>query len=188
MCFGSGLAGVAVGAQAAGAVGSTYAAYRKSAGEQQGYEYQGQVAKNNAQLAEWQAQDAITRGVTTRQRVELKGAAVAGRQRAIFGARNVAANEGSALNILADTAYGTALDAATATDNAAKEAWALRNQATGYASNAAFLASRADAQSPWLDAAGTALTAGGRVAESWYSFDKSAHAAGKKTVSFFGGK
>lgn len=165
MCFGSGLEGVALGAQVAGGVGQTYAAYRKSAGEQQGYEYQGQVAKNNAQLAEWQAQDALTRGVTTRQQVELKGAQVAGAQRAGFGARNVAATEGSALNILADTAYGTARDAATATDNAAKEAWALREQAKGNTSNASFLKSRADAESPWL----TALTTGGVVASSWYA-------------------
>lgn len=148
-----------------GGVTSAYGAYRKSAGEQQGYEYQSRVASNNAQLAEWQAQDAITRGVTTRQQVELKGAQVAGAQRAGFGARNVAATEGSALNILADTAYGTARDAATATDNAAKEAWALREQAKGNISNAGFLKSRAAAESPWL----TALTTGGVVASSWYA-------------------
>jgi len=169
MCFGSGLEGAALGAQVAGGVGQTYAAYRKSAGEQQGYEFQGAVARNNAQLAEWQAQDAITRSITTRQNIEIKGAKLAGTQRAIFGARNVAADEGSALNILADTAYGTARDANIATDNAAKEAWALRNQALNYTSNAGFLESRAAAQSPFLDAAGTALTTGGKVASSWYA-------------------
>ena len=168
MCFGSGLQGVALGAQVAGGVGQTYASYRKSAGEKQGYEYQSQVARNNAQLAEWQAQDAITRGVTTRQNIQIKGAQLEGKQRAIFGARNVATNEGSALNILADTAFGTARDANIATDNADKEAWMLREQAKGYTSNAGFLQSRADAQSPFLDAAGTALTTGGRVASSWY--------------------
>lgn len=172
MCMGgsdSVLGNLALGAQAAGGIGSTYAAYRKSAGEQQGYEYQSAVARNNAQLAEWQAQDAITRGITTKQNIELKGAQVAGTQRAIFGARNVATNEGSALNILADTAYGTARDANVAIDNSNKEAWALRNQATGYTSNAGFLQSRAESQSPMLDAAGTALTTAGRVASSWYT-------------------
>ncbi len=168
MCFGSGLSGLALGAQIAGGVGQTYAAYRRSAGEQQGYEYQGQVARSNAQLVEWQVEDAIARGITTRQNIQLKGGQITGRQRAVFGARNVAAGAGSALNILADTAFGTARDAAIATDNANREAWALRNKALGYASNAGFLESRAAAQSPFLDATGTALTLGGRVAASWY--------------------
>lgn len=165
MCFGSGLGGVALGAQVAGGIGQTYASYRKSAGEQQGYEYQGAVARSNAQLAEWQAQDAITRGITTKQNIEIKGAKLEGTQRAIFGARNVATNEGSALNILADTQFGTTRDANIATDNANKEAWALRNQALGYSSNASFLKSRADAENPAL----TALTTGGKVAASWYA-------------------
>lgn len=184
MCSGtgSGLESLALGAQAAGGIGQTYAAYRKSAGEQQGYEYQGQVMRNNAQLAEWQAQDAITRGITTKQNIEIKGTKLAGTQRAIFGARNVAATEGSALNILADTAYGTARDANIATDNANKEAWALRNQAIGYTSNAGFLEARGAAESPFLEAAGTALTTGGRVASSWYTMRTKTSAASSASV------
>lgn len=165
MCMGSGLSSIALGAQVAGGIGSTYAAYRKSEGEKQGYDYQSQVARNNAQLAEWQAQDAITRGITTKQNIEIKGRKLEGTQRAIFGARNIATNEGSALNILADTQFGTARDANIVTDNAAKEAWALRNQAMGYSSNAGFLKSRAEAENPML----TALTTGGKVAASWYA-------------------
>lgn len=165
MCFGSGMEGAVLGAQVAGGIGQTYASYRKSEGEQQGYEYQSQVARNNAQLAEWQAQDAMLRGVTTRQSIQIKGAQLEGKQRAIFGARNIAMTEGSALNILADTQFGTTRDANIATDNANKEAWALRNQATGYASNADFLKQRADAENPAL----TALATGGKVAASWYA-------------------
>ena len=165
MCMGSGLGGLALGASVVGGVGQMYGAYTKSKGEQQGYDYQSQVARNNAQLAEWQAQDAITRGITTKQNIEIKGGKLEGTQRAIFGARNVATNEGSALNILADTQYGTARDANIATDNANKEAWALRNQALGYTSNAGFLQQRAEAENPAL----TALTTGGKVAASWYA-------------------
>ena len=170
MCFGSSsLETIGLGAQAAGGVMQTYGAYRKSAGEQQGYEYQSQVARNNAQLDEWQAQDALTRGAATRMQIQAKGAQVAGTQRAVFASRNVAVDEGSALNILADTAYGTARDANIATDNAAKEAWALRMHAAVGESNAGFLKARADQQSPFTDAAGTALTSAGRVASSWYT-------------------
>lgn len=158
-----------LGAQVAGAVGSTYASYRQSKGEQQGYEYQSQVAKNNQQLAEWQAQDALERGQTEKQRLQLKKGAVLGAQEAILASRNVALDEGSALRILAETELMAERDITTVEANAEKEAWALRNQANSYGSNAGFLRSRADAQNPWLDAAGTALTSTGRVASSWYA-------------------
>lgn len=160
---------IALGAQVAGGIGQTYASYRKSVGEQRGYEYQSAVASNNAQLDEWQAQDALTRGVATRQQIQLKGGQVRGAQEASAGARGVALDEGSALNILADTQFGMTRDANIATDNANKEAWALRMRASMDTSNAGFLKSRAEAQSPMLDAMGTALTTGGRVAASWYT-------------------
>lgn len=160
---------VGLGAQVAGAVGSTYSSYRKSQGEAQGYEYQATVARNNEQLAEWQAQDALERGVVNEQQVRLNTAKVEGQQRSILASRNVAINEGSALNILADTKFLGERDARTAGDNSRREAWALRNQGKGYASNAAFLQQRANAQSPGMDAAGTALAAAGKVAQSWYS-------------------
>ena len=169
MCTTSAIGGVALGGQVAGAVGQTYASYRKSAGEKTGYEYQAAVAKNNEQLAEWQAQDALRRGGETRQNIQLKGAKFKGSQQAILASRNVALDEGSALNILADTDFGIARDANIATDNANKEAWAIREQAKGYASNADFLRYRADSQNPFQDALGTALTSGGRVASSWYA-------------------
>lgn len=164
---GIGNAGLAM--QAVGGIGETYAAYRRSAGERQGYEYQSQVARNNAKVAEWQAQDAISRGVAAKQAIQVKKAGVYGAQRAAFASRNVALDEGSALHILTDTLFLGARDENLAEDNAAKEAWALRNQAAGYESNAQFLANRAAQQNPFLDAAGTALTAGGRVASSWYT-------------------
>lgn len=170
MCFGSTESGdIALGAQVAGGIGQTYASYRKSVGEQRGYEYQSQVARNNAQLDEWQAQDALTRGVSTRQSIQVKGGQIQGAQEASAAARGVALDEGSALNILADTKFGITRDANIATDNAAKEAWALRARASMDTSNSDVLKSRADAQSPLLDAMGTALTTGGRVASSWYT-------------------
>jgi len=169
MCDASTIGMVGIGAQTAGAVGATYSAYRKSEGEKLGYEYQSQVARNNAQLAEWQAQDALERGAQTKQGIQLKKVQIRGRQEAVMASRNVALDEGSALNILTDTDLMGARDEAMAIDNANKEAWALRNQAAGYRSSAGFLQSRADSQSPGLDALGTALTATGRVASSWYA-------------------
>jgi len=169
MCDTSTLSAFGLGAQVAGGVGSAYSTYNKSKGEKAGYEYQSQVTRNNAQLAEWQAQDALERGAKTKQNIQLKKAGLRGRQEAVLASRNVALDEGSALNILTDTDLMGARDEAAAMDNANKEAWALRNQAAGYRSNADFLQYRADSQSPFLDTLGSALTSTGRVASSWYT-------------------
>lgn len=169
MCDSSMLGNLGLGAQAAGAVGSTYASYRQSQATAQGYEYQAAIARNNEQLSEWQAQDALLRGQNTQQKIQLGAAQLEGKQRSILAARNVALTEGSPLNILADTKFMAERDVLMAGDNTAKEAWALRNQSADYASNARLLQNRADAQSPFLDAAGTLLTSGGKVASSWYA-------------------
>lgn len=166
--FGS-LGSIGLGAQALGGLISTFASYDKSSGEQMGYEYQSQVAKNNAKLLEWQAADALERGTASVQTLQLKKAQLRGRQESVFASRNVALDEGSALNILADTEFLGARDEAIASDNAKKEAYALRLKASNYADDAGFLAARADAQNPVMDAAGTALTSLGRVATSWYT-------------------
>lgn len=160
---------IALGVQAVGGLANTYSSYRKAEGEKQGYEYQATVARNNAQLAEWQAQDALERGKVTQGNVRMRGAQLRGTQEATFAARGIALNEGSALNILADTAYMTEVDARTAVDNSAREAWALRNQAKGYTDNAGILKARGDSVNPSFDAAGTLLTTGGKVASSWYA-------------------
>ena len=160
---------VGVGAQAAGAVGSAYSSYKSSEGTKQGYEYQAAVARGNATLANWQADDAMLRGTREQNKVQLSGAQLEGKQRAIFGSRNIDVNEGSALNILADTRFMQKRDEATVIDNTAKDAWALRSQAGNYSSNADFLRSRASAESPVMNALGTALTSGGKVASQWYS-------------------
>lgn len=179
MCDASTISNVGLAAQVAGGVGQTYASYNRSSGEKTGYEYQSKVMRNNAQLAEWQAQDAIERGGKTKQNIQLKKAALRGKQEAILASRNVALDEGSALNILTDTDLMGLRDEAQAEDNANKEAWALRNQAAGYNSNADFLKYRADSQSPGLDALGTALTSTGRVASSWYAMRTRTAGGGK---------
>lgn len=155
-------------AQGAGALASAYGAYTKSRGEQAAYEYQAKVAENNAVMARWQAEDATKRGQTAVMSHQLKVAALRGTQRASLAARGVDIGEGSALDILSGTDLMGTIDANTITDNAAKEAWAYRNQAANYTGNAALLKMRADNESPFGAAAGSLLTGAGSVASSWY--------------------
>lgn len=164
------LASVSMGLAGAGMVTSAYGAYNQSKANKAAYEYQAGVNANNAKIAEWQAQDALQRGARAEQQQRLKTAQLKGSQRASLAARGIALDEGSALNILDDTDYMGEVDALTIRDNTAKEAWANRNQAAGYASDASMLQSRADAESPGYAAFISLLGGAGSVASNWYRY------------------
>lgn len=166
------LADFSLAGEIGGAALSVLGAYKSSAGNKQGYEYNAIVDANNAKFNRMRAADAIARGQTTEDTVRLKTAQLKGKQRASLAARGIALDEGSPLNILNDTDYMGEHDALVVRDNAAKEAWALRQSANNDMSQSALMQSRADAEQPWLNAAGTALTRGGQVADSWYKYSK----------------
>lgn len=169
MCDPTLIGKVGSGLQIAGVVSSAQAAYNQSKATKAATEYQAAVDRNNAQRAEWQAQDAITRGQKAEQAQRLKTAQLRSSQRAAFAARGVALDEGSPLAILQDTDYMGELDAQTLKDNAAREAWGHRTQASSYRSNADMLSARAAAESPTGAAFTSLLTNAGAVASSWYN-------------------
>lgn len=165
------------GGMAASAVG----AYANSRGTKQAYEAQAQVSRNNAMLAGWQADDAIRRGERDASRLRMQRNQLKGRQRAVLAANGVDLGVGSALGVLTDTDYFTDVDVGTVKDNAAREAWALRNQAMNFTSDAALLAMRGGRESPFLAAGSSLLTSAGRVSGSWYS----SPASSRKTVPIY---
>lgn len=157
-------------AQAAGGAAAAYGAYSKSKAEKTAYDIQAQVADNNKQYANWQAEDAIRRGQKSAVATQLKARQLKGSQIASFASRGIDLGEGSALNILTDTDYMGAIDSNTVMDNAAKEAWMYRTQASNYGSNADLLRYRAKSTSGYGEAAGTLLTTAGSVASRWYDW------------------
>lgn len=170
MCDASTVAAFSTGAQAVGVVASTSAAYTKSKADKAAYDYQAKIAENNAQADEWRAQDAIVRGQSAEAQQRLKTAMLAGTQRAGMAAGGLDLAEGSPLNILTDTAYQGELDANTIKDNASREAWGYRTQASNDRGNADLLRSRAAMENPGRAAATTFLTGAGSVASSWYGY------------------
>lgn len=150
------------------AVGS----YESSKMTKKALETQAVVNQNNAQYADWQAEDALQRGADAEVAHGVKVANLRGTQRATLAARGVALEEGSPLNILADTEQMGAADAAVIRANAGKEAWGHRVQASNYRNNAGVLNARADAENPLLNASSTLLTGAGMVADRWYSYSK----------------
>ena len=155
-------------AQVAGAAGKAYGAYSGSQATKSALEAQSTVAHQNAQIGEWQAQDALERGARMEQAVRTRGAQLKGTQRARFAANGVSMDSGSVLDVLTSNDYVTNVDAATAHDNAEREAWAFRTQATNSANRAGLLNNRADGINSGAAALSSLLTDGGTVAKSWY--------------------
>lgn len=143
-------------------------AYDNSKAAKASYETQAAVSQNNAQIRDWEAADALLRGDHAATGVRRAGNQLKGKQRAAMAANGVDLGVGSALQILSDTDYFTGVDAATTLDNAAKEAWAIRQQANNFENDAQLQSARARAERPGMAAATSLLTSAGRVAGNWY--------------------
>ena len=94
-------------------------------------------ASAQQQMAEYQAQaytasaaDARARGGQTAAALQAKGAATIGAAKTAFGSSGVDTQSGSALEAMRDTRMFSELDAQTAKNNAAREAWGYDVKAT----------------------------------------------------------
>jgi hypothetical protein len=141
---------------AVGAVVSAKGASDQAQAQKDSLAYQAQVAANDAQLSEWQAQGVEQQGVEAEGKQRLQTANLKGTQRATLAANGVALGEGSALDILAGTDYMGEQDALTIRDNAARQAWGYRTQGQNYVDNSGLLQSGSNNISP-SNAAGTSL-------------------------------
>lgn len=149
---------VSLGLAAAGTVMSAKAAHDQSSIAKQ-------VARNNAITGEIQAQDAQRRGEKDAQEIARRAALLSGTQRATMAARGLDLSEGTAQDVLDQTAFFASIDQGTARLNAAKEAWAKRAGVANY--NA-----EASGYSPLL-AGGTTLLAGATsVADKWMMYSR----------------
>jgi hypothetical protein len=118
---GLGAAGTAI--SAAGSVESGNAA-------QTAYNYQAQVAANNAKIAQQNAAWDIQAGETAATNKGLQTRAAVGTQKARQGASGIDVNTGSAPDVRAGTEELGMLDALTIRSNAAKQAYGAEVEAT----------------------------------------------------------
>jgi hypothetical protein len=157
---------------AAGALASSQGAKEGAAAQKNALDFQAGEKRNEAQLAEYAAKDAIERGQQAQFRSRLNAGQLKGAQRARLAAAGLDLTEGSALNILLDTEMFSDMDAATISDNAEREAWALRENAKGNRRNAHFLAFGASQISPSQAGFTSLLGSAGSVASSWYGYNR----------------
>ena len=113
----------AVGALAAGsAIFGAASAYRSTSANRTAAEYQAAVDRNNAQLADWQRQDALRRGEQASAMAEIDTARRASLQQATLAANGVVTTEGSALRLLGDTEIAGELRRQEIREGASREA------------------------------------------------------------------
>ena len=87
------------------------------------------IAKSNAAFANLNASDALSRGAMKAGQVTTKGSQTIGAQKAAYSASGVDASAGgSPMQAMADTRMMSALDAQTALNNAARDAWGYKVQ------------------------------------------------------------
>lgn len=149
---------------------SAYGAYSQAKAQKGALQYQERVAQNNAQLAEYAAQDAERRGAEDAARARRQTAALRGTQRATMAARGLDLNAGTPLSLLEDTDYLGEVDQATISRNTANEAWRLRNQKENYVSDAAMYRTGASNVSPGLSLATSLVNSGSMVASKWDTY------------------
>lgn len=147
-----------------------YGAYQQSQSAKDAAEYQSAVARNNATVAEWQAQDAIKRGESDEARQRLLTKQLKGTQTSKLAANGIDISEGSALNILSDTDWMGEQDALNVRDNAAREAYGYRQQGANSSANAGLLKYKADSENPLMSATTSVMSNPqlGTVADKWY--------------------
>ena len=101
-----------------------------------------QQAMANRQLSLRAAGDATRRGAVEAGGLRQRGARTVSLQRAAAGASGVDASSGTAVDVMSDTAAMAELDALTAANNAAREAWGYQVQGYQYLQQAKYSQAR----------------------------------------------
>ncbi len=144
---------IAAASLAASAVGTGVAMYGQSqqaAAQSQAANYQSAVARNNAIIANQNAQAALDAGQAQEQQQRLKTAGLIGAERATMAANGVELDSGSALNVQSSAASLGELDALTVRSNAARQAYGYQTQATNFGAQAQL----DNSQASWASATG----------------------------------
>lgn len=131
------------------------------------------VAKNNAKMAEYAAQDAVRRGELEAQALSRKGSQLQGTQRALMASRGLDLSFGTPADIIDQTSFFTETDVNTARYNARRDAWAYRAQGDVMRAEGSAAARNAN-----LQATSTLLDTASSVSSMWGKTRKPAGSAG----------
>ena len=165
MCFAT--AGIVAGMAGAGI--SAYGAIEGGQATANAANYDAQVARNNAIIANQSATYAEEAGNAQAGIAGMKSAAASGRLKAGQAANGVDVNSGSAVAVQSGQRKAGLLDTATVANNAELQAYGYRSQAAGFNAQAGLETLQAE-QAPIgaeLSAAGGLLSGATGVASKW---------------------
>lgn len=132
------------------------------------------VAKHNAQMNEYTAQDAERRGEEEAIALRRRGAALKSSQRVGLAAKGLDLSYGTAADLQDQADFFTQADVATARTNAAREAWSARAQG-----GLSLAQGKADASNARLQGTASLLSSSGQVATRWYDMKGTSSTGGK---------
>jgi len=142
-------------------------------------DFQSQVAKNNAIVAQRNADDARQRGRIAAGERDLKTRQQIGRQRVSLAASGQEVDTGSGLEITSDSAALGKLDSLRIVNNSEREAAGLESQSANFAADAsvAQATGKNAVTASRVQAFGSLVSGASSVAGKWSSFKKAQAAA-----------
>ena len=132
----AGLAGLGIGATVLGAGVEVLGLIRAGNAAQRRGDFQAAILRNNAKISRRAAEDALRRGAVTVQRAQTATGQFIGRQRAALAASGVLVDEGSAADLISDTARIGAEAVGDIQENAEREALQFQIDAMNFEANA----------------------------------------------------
>jgi len=150
---------LSLGTTVLGGALSLYGQMQQSKAQQQQYEYQAAISRNNQIISQRQADDAISRGQVAEEEHRLKVNQLKASQRAAFASNGIDLGSDVVGETLSDTAMLGELDALTIRSNAEREAYGYLVQASNYGAEAggSLLASKNAARAGGINAASSLL-------------------------------
>jgi len=157
---------ISVGLAAAGTVVTAVGQVQAGKAARKQSEFNAQVSRNNAILAERQASDSLRRGRLSERQKRLQLAKLSGSQRAAFAANNVAINQGSPLDVLEFGAEQGELEALSIRSAAERQAVGFRARAGNLEAEASLFeaAGRQQETAGFFAAASTILSGASKTA------------------------
>lgn len=160
---------MSLAATAASTALGVYSSIQQGKARSEQARYQAEVARQNQELAERQASEERMAGFEEAQAARRKAAQAIGAQRAAAGASGAAVDEGSSLDLLADTAAQGEMDAISAYNRGMDSAYARQIQGWNYGQQAAGYEAKGEAaeQAAYLRAGKSALGGIAELGSTW---------------------
>lgn len=177
----TGIANAAIGAAAisgiAGGVVGGVSSYQQGKAQQAQYDYQAKVNEENAKIAQHNADVQRQQGIEEARLQRLKTASVIGSQQAAMAANGIDVTQGTAVDVIGDTAAMGELDALQTQYNYEMKAYGYETEAGNFKNQAnldrisgknAFDAGKMNAITHGIKGLGDSVSTVGNIATKWF--------------------